>query len=206
MHEPRVFLLSPAHCAGKRAELLFRAEASFPLAQRLRTAEGVTLGEAFSFVSGLYFRGKLAYAGAFADPPAGVPPALVITTNRGLMDAEERVTLQDLRDFGRVSIDLRDPLYREPLLEGVRRLRAAAPASCRFVLLGSIATAKYVELLLDELGPNVCFPEAFVGMGDMQRGALMLRAAEAGVELPYIPAAGAIRSRAAAARRTGVAR
>ena len=85
---PRVFLLSPAHCGGKRAGLLLRAEARFPLAERLRSPGGATLGEAFSFLSGLYFRGKHAYAREFARPPAGEAGALVITNNRGLLDAE----------------------------------------------------------------------------------------------------------------------
>ena len=54
-----------------------------------------------------------------------------------------------------------------------------------------------MELLLDVAGDRLCFPEPFVGMGDMQRGSLMLRAASAGVPLPYVNAAGAVRSRAA---------
>ncbi len=58
MSVSRIFLLSPAHCGGKRAAVLLNQRAGFPLAQRLRSA-GITLGEAFSFLSGLYFRGKL---------------------------------------------------------------------------------------------------------------------------------------------------
>src|SRR5207253_9073079 len=70
MARKRVFLLSPANCNGKRAQLTLREAADFDLARRLR-AEGAPLGELFSFVSGLYFRGKLAYALRFAQPPAG---------------------------------------------------------------------------------------------------------------------------------------
>lgn len=195
MSEPRVFLLSPAHCGGKRAALLLRAEAEFPLAERFRSPAGAPLGEVFSFLSGLYFRGKMAYASAFARPPGGVPPALVITPARGLVDPSMHIGPDDLRAFARVPVNLGDPRYSEPLRASLRRL-ADAPDSCRFILLGSIATRKYVELMLEELGGRVCFPEAFVGMGDMQRGALMLRAAESGGELAYIPAAGALRSRA----------
>jgi len=65
----RIFLLSPANAGGIRAKLMLRKEATFPLALRLRDGR-LTLGEAFSFISGLYFRGKLAYATAFAQPPA----------------------------------------------------------------------------------------------------------------------------------------
>jgi len=80
----RVFLLSPANAGGKRAQLLLRQAAQFDLALRLRE-HGLPLGEAFSFISGLYFRGKLAYAGAFAAPPEGVPGVLVITACGGLL-------------------------------------------------------------------------------------------------------------------------
>src|SRR5947208_982879 len=89
----RIFLLSPAHCGGKRAGLLFNDAARFDLAQRIRQAGGVPVGEVFSFVSGLYFRGKLAYAATFGRAPRGVSPALVITTNRGLVPAQTTVTL-----------------------------------------------------------------------------------------------------------------
>ncbi len=64
----RVYLLSPAHSGGKRADLLMRDGADFELARRLRGADEVPLGEIFAFMSGLYFRGKLAYANAFARP------------------------------------------------------------------------------------------------------------------------------------------
>src|SRR5437870_2447236 len=84
----RIFLLSPAHCGGERAKLLFRPEARFELAMRLRTPQGAMIGEVFSFLSGLYFRGKMAYSGTFAKPPSGVSGRLVITTNRGLLPAD----------------------------------------------------------------------------------------------------------------------
>jgi hypothetical protein len=121
----------------------------------------------------------------------------VITTNRGLMAPETRIGPADLADFAAVPIDLREPRYREPLVRDLQRLAAAAPEECRFVLLGSVATAKYVELMLAILGERLVIPEAFPGMGDMQRGALMLRAAREGAELPYHPVAGAVLSRAA---------
>jgi hypothetical protein len=55
-----------------------------------------------------------------------------------------------------------------------------------------------VELLLTLLGDRLWFPDAFVGMGDMQRGSIMLKAAQARVPLTYVRAEGAVRSRAAA--------
>ena len=73
MAATRVFLLSPASSGGERAALLFDSRARFELAQRLRTRAGAPLGEVFSFLSGLYFRGKLTYSLTFASPPPGVP-------------------------------------------------------------------------------------------------------------------------------------
>ncbi|HEY6929256.1 MAG TPA: hypothetical protein VJA66_06235, partial [Thermoanaerobaculia bacterium] len=64
----RIFLLSPASCSGARARMLLRRQARFPLAERVRRPEGAPLGEVFSFLSGLYFRGKHTYAQAFARP------------------------------------------------------------------------------------------------------------------------------------------
>ncbi len=72
----RVFLLSPANCSGRRANMVLSERAQFDLAARLRRHHGAAIGEVFSFVSGLYFKGKLAYAQAFARPPEpGAPLA-----------------------------------------------------------------------------------------------------------------------------------
>jgi hypothetical protein len=54
------------------------------------------------------------------------------------------------------------------------------------VLLGSIASGKYVELLTSVLGRRLLFPGDFVGRGDMSRGGLMLRCAREGRELRYV--------------------
>lgn len=188
---PRVFLLSPAHSGGKRAELLLSQRARFPLAQRLRAGEGVALGEAFSFLSGLYFRGKLAYVREFARPPAGETGVQVITPDRGLLAADAPVGASDLRRFGTVDIRLDDPRYRRPLEGDLARL--ATYPDLEVVLLGSIATGKYVDVLLDVVGERLLFPTDFVGRGDMSRGALLLRAARERTELAYEPAATAVR-------------
>ena len=192
----RVFLLSPAHCGGKRAELLLDGRGRFPLAERLRTGAHVSLGEAFSFLSGLYFRGKLAYAERFARPPTGVPGVQIITTNRGLLSADSVVTMDDLRAFGATEIRADEPDYHEPLRRTVGALDAAVPAGeppPQLVLLGRVATGKYVDVLLEEKGGRMFFPVDFIGRGDMSRGALMLRAAREGLELPYRTVAGAVR-------------
>jgi hypothetical protein len=187
---PRVFLLSPAHCGGKRARLLLSGRGRFPLAERVRTAEA-TLGEAFSFVSGLYFRGKLTYATRFARPPIGEAPVQVITANRGLLPADTVVGIEDLREFGGVDIRADDLRYRTPLERDLARL--AAIPDVELVLLGSVATGKYVDVLLDVLGERLFFPSDFVGRGDMSRGALLLRAAREHTELAYEPVVGATR-------------
>ena len=188
---PRVFLLSPAHSGGKRAELLLREEARFPLAERLRGPGGASLGEAFSFLSGLYFRGKLTYARHFARPPVGLPGVQVITTNRGLLEADTPVGIADLRAFGGVEIRVEEPRYRGPLERDVARL--AGHPELEVILLGSVATGKYVDVLLDVVGERLLFPSDFVGRGDMSRGALLLRAAREQTELAYEPVASAVR-------------
>ena len=165
--------------------MLMNEGATFPLAERLR-GEGVSIGEAFAFLSGLYFRGKLTYAERFARPPHGVPGVLVITANRGLLPASATVGPADLREFGTVDIRADDPRYREPLARDLRRY--AAGEETEVVLLGSVATGKYVDVLRDVVGDRLVFPTEFLGRGDMSRGALLLRAAREGRELEYRPA------------------
>jgi len=195
---PRIFLLSPANCSGRRATLLLLPNAGFELARRLQSRRGAPLGEVFSFVSGLYFRGKLAYARRFARPPDPADPVaaggvLVITPNAGLRAADTRVTIESLRAFAAAEIAVGNPAYRRPLERGARALRAAIGEECEVVLLGSIASGKYVDLLLPIFGARLVFPPHFVGRGDMSRGGLMLRCVTAGLELEYAPIAGAVR-------------
>ena len=142
----RTFLLSPASCGGKRARILMREEAAFDLAVRLRAGEA-SLGETFAFLSGLYFRGKLAYAEVFARAAAGAKGMYVITTCCGLVAPDARVTRDELRAMGCVPIDLSDPRYRAPLERDVRQLSNAIGDAGEVVLLGSIATGKYVDIL-----------------------------------------------------------
>jgi hypothetical protein len=182
----RVFLLSPANCGGERAQLLFSTGGAFPLARQLRAEDGVPLGDVMSFVSGLYFRGKLAYAEAF-----GIP--LVITADAGLRPADTPVTLTMLRASARVDIDAANPRYRRPLEQSARAVASLLKPDDTVTLLGSIASDKYVGVLLDIFGERLTFPIDFVGRGDMSRGGLLLRCVRAGRELDYVPVAGAIR-------------
>ncbi|HEY2615566.1 MAG TPA: hypothetical protein VGI42_07630 [Chthoniobacterales bacterium] len=189
----RIFLLSPAYAGGERARMIMNERAQFELARRLRSANRPTLGEVFAFLSGLYFRGKLAYANVFAQPAPRMSGVLVITPNRGLVPAAAPIGLDDLREFGTVDIDEADPRYRKPLERDVKKLARKLTAECEVVLLGSVATGKYVDVLLKHLGERLRFPADFVGRGDMSRGGLLLRCAVDRNELPYISVAGATR-------------
>ena len=194
----RIFLLSPANCSGLRAKMVLSERAQFDLALRLRGEEGAAIGEVFAFVSGLYFKGKLAYALAFARPPDPGAEltgsgALVITPTAGLRPAETRVTADAVRAFAKVDIAANDPRYRRPLLASAKALDEEIGPECEVVLLGSIASAKYVDILTQVFGSRLLFPIDFVGRGDMSRGGLLLRCVRSGEELPYVPVEGAVR-------------
>jgi hypothetical protein len=185
---PSIFLLSPADCSGKRASLLQDPGADFELAKKLQSPEGASLGDVFAFTSSLYFRGKLAYARAFSRPPRGESGVLVITPGDGLKTPETPITVSDLHRFGRVPVDPAEKRYREPLFRDARLLASRAEADV--VLLGSIASPKYTEILIDVF-PRLLFPEDFVGRGDMSRGGLLLRCARENRELRYVALRGA---------------
>jgi hypothetical protein len=178
--------------------MILSDRATFDLAVRLRSGNAVTIGEVFSFVSGLYFRGKLTYARAFAAPPDPTSDVcgsgiFVITPNAGLRSVDTPITIAGLRAFATVDVDADNPKYRKPLERSARTLADDVGPECEIVLLGSIASSKYVEVLLGIFGTRLLFPLDFVGRGDMSRGGLMLRRAAAGQELPYVPVAGAVR-------------
>jgi hypothetical protein len=188
----RVFLLSPANVVGRRAQILLNTAASFELARRLHAGSQVTLGEAFTFMSGLYFRGKLTYARAFARPPEGVFGAYVITSNRGLLPVDTIITAEELGSFASAPIDARNTAYSIPLVRTALALASASPSDCSVVLLGSVASGKYTDHLLPIFGRNLQFPLEFVGRGDMSRGGLLLRSAAANEMLNHVPVAGAL--------------
>lgn len=199
-----IFLLSPANLSGERAKMILNPRAGFALAHAVQTAEGAPLGDVFSFVSGLYFRGKTAYAAAFGRPPEPDAGALVISAGDGFVPVNERVTAGRLRLWADVQIHERNPAFTEPLIRDAETLERAYGATSRFVLLGSVASEKYVRPLTRVFGDHLLFPSDFVGRGDMSRGALMLRAAREGAELSYEPVETAVRrGRPVAAKRPG---
>lgn len=183
MTTSRAFLLSPATAAGPRGRLL-RTSPNVALAARLRSGERVPIGEAYAFISALYFRGKLAYADCF-----GPGRTFVITPCLGLLAPSTPVGARELDALASVPIDASEPRYLEPLRRDVVRL--SREWAGEVVLLGSIASPKYTEPLIDVLGSRLVFPSTFVGRGDMSRGGVLLRAVREGQELEYIPVSGA---------------
>jgi hypothetical protein len=189
----RIFFLSPPNCAGLRARALLEERSRSEVAARLSSAEGVNLGDVATYLSSLYFRGKLAYALRFGQAYGSRHAAQVITPDRGLVAADARIGLHDLRGFAAVPIDLSEPRYVEPLVKSAEALQQEYRGGCEVILLGSIATGKYVDCLLPIFGEKLLFPADFVGRGDMSRGGLMLRCAASGEELRYIAVRDAVR-------------
>lgn len=179
-----VFLLSPASCAGRRAQILLRSQTS-PLTARLANG-GAPLGEVFTFMSSLYFRGKLAYASRFGR-------AFVIAPGRGLLPADVLIRVEDLQQMAMVPVDESEPAFRDPLVRDATELHRGIGPDDRVVLLGSVATDKYVGPLLDVFGDRLLFPATFAGRGDMSRGGLLLRCAQSGTPLDCVPVRGAVR-------------
>jgi hypothetical protein len=185
----QVFLLSPARADGRRAQLLTRPQAAFELARQTQIGDA-RLADVFAFCSGLYFRGKLAYGQRFARPPAQIAGVQVITSTRGLLPAETRIGVDELREFVTVSVAADETRFTGPLR---RSAEALARATCDVILLGSIAAGKYVDCLLPILGDRLFFPSEFVGRGDMSRGSLLLKCVQRNEELNYVPVGGATR-------------
>lgn len=186
-----LFLLSPATLNGLRAKQLMSLRAKFELALRYRSERGVEIGDAFAFMSALYFRGKIAYARRFAvpSPVIGGDGIFVITSGYGLVPPDWRITEERMKRMQKIDIDMSTRNYVKPLKEHAtllaRALDAEGDPEAQVVLLGSVATGKYVDVLWPILGNRLRFPSAFAGLGDMARGGLMLRAAREGKELQY---------------------
>ena len=166
--------------------MLLSPTAAFALATQLRTT-GAPIGDVFSFLSGLYFRGKLGYARAF-----GVT-ALVMTSDMGLVPPERTISRVDIERFATVDLAKADQRFLAPLRRDAEQLDDSLSPDASVVLLGSIASDKYVGTLLDVFGERLLFPSDFVGRGDMSRGGLLLRQVASNTELEYVPVLGAVR-------------
>jgi hypothetical protein len=156
-------------------------------------AGGAQLADVFTYLSSLYFRGKFAYGQRFGEGSATVPGVLVITPNRGLMQPSQQLTMAEFDELGKAEVRAANAAYADPLRRDAAAIEAHLGASAEVVLLGSIATGKYIEPLLDVFGQRLLFPRDFVGRGDMSRGALLLRCARDGTELEYASVASSTR-------------
>jgi hypothetical protein len=172
--------------------MLMREEAEFDLAVRLR-AGTASIAEVYAFISGLYFRGKIAYMDAFSAAPASVPPAVVIVPGMGLVPPDTIISRDQLQAIANTRMDLENEAYTGPFLRDAAQLDQRSGPGCQYVLLGSIATEKYTRTLLDVFGERLLFPAEFVGRGDMSRGGLMLRCVRTAEELSYVAVQGAVR-------------
>jgi hypothetical protein len=182
---PTLFLLSPARSGGPRATQLANSSGELGGQLRAGTAE---LGDVFAWLSALYFRGKLAYARAFADPSPGAASVLVMAPVLGLRSPETAIATNHLRAMGELEVE--SEAYVVQLRKDALAINTEIQVDTQIVLLGSIASGKYVDTLIDVFGARLVFPEAFVGRGDMSRGGMMLRAAKSGEELVYAMVAG----------------
>lgn len=166
---------------GLRAKQLMSPRAQFEAAQMYRSAEGVPIALAFAFMSALYFRGKIAYALHFG----GVENTYVIAPGFGLVPPDWRITTERMKVLQRTPVDLTKRTYRKPLEREAKALAKRIDDDTRVVLLGSVASGKYVDVLWPIFGDRLMFPAIFAGLGDMSRGGLLLRAMRANRELEY---------------------
>lgn len=185
----QLFLLSPASLNGIRAKQVMSPRAGFEVARQYRSNEGVPIADAFAFMSALYFRGKIAYSRRFAAPPPAVGGhgIFVIAPGFGLVPPDWRITSERMARLRRTDVDLSKRNYVRPLREHAAVLADAIDDDTRVILLGSVATGKYVDVLWPIFGNRLRFPAVFAGLGDMSRGGLMLRAVRENRELEYVP-------------------
>lgn len=141
-----------------------------------------------AFMSALYFRGKIAYAERFAQPGPSMegPGIFIIAPGFGLVPPDWRIDADRIGKLRKTPIDIRNRSYRKPLVDAAQALAEQLSPSALVILLGSVATGKYVDLLWPLFGDRLRFPRRFAGIGDMSRGAMMLRAAQSGEELEYV--------------------
>jgi hypothetical protein len=144
--------------------------------------EGAPLGEVFTFLSGLYFRGKLEYARRFASEEAG-GAIHIITMTDGLMSPDRIISTADLDRFAQCEEG--SVASRQTLEQSARAVRDACSPHADVVLLGSVGTGKYADVLLPIFGDRLLFPRDILHIGQLARGALFLRHAREGNELEY---------------------
>ncbi|MEP6692288.1 MAG: hypothetical protein ABJD07_14095 [Gemmatimonadaceae bacterium] len=181
----RIFILSPATAHGKKGRVLLEHPPRTPVAKELRE-HGMPIGSVFRYLSGLYFNGKLAYARAFAQPPASMREGVyILTTTDGLVPAETRISTADLERFA--GAELGNPAGRAALDASARELARAMGNACDIVFLGSVAGDKYTGLLEPVFRDRLIFPRELLNRGQLARGALLLTCVIEERELDYAP-------------------
>jgi hypothetical protein len=171
----KIFLLSPANASGKRAGYLTSGKSS--LSTEFRSTEGCALSEAYAFMSSLYFRGKLAYSQKYGDQ------SFIITPGFGLVSLDWKLTASRFSQIRETQVSAKSPVYVDPFRRDAEKIAAL---DSQIILLGSIATGKYLDVLKPIFGSNLFYPEKFKSLGDMSRGAMMLNSCREGVELDYV--------------------
>lgn len=183
-----LFVLSPASLTGVRGERIVSGRGHTPLVGTLRRGGSAPLGDVYAAISSLYFGGKRDYARHFARAPGKTRDIFVITPSRGLLPLDAPVDLDLLRAFRRSPIDLAESRYVRPLLDTATALRERLASHGDVVLLGSIATSKYLEPLGEVFSDRLLFPRDFLGRGSLSRGSVLRKAVAANRELEYVSA------------------
>ena len=145
---------APGGCSGRTADPIWRNVSAGPAR---------ALGDVFSFLSALYFRGKLAYAQAFSCPPSDCPGIFIVTPTAGLVPHDTLIRLPKLRGFSRVPIHVKNRLYYSSLRRTAKKLASRIGSDCEVVLLGSLASRKYLEILSPIFGSRLIIPAEFIG-------------------------------------------
>lgn len=162
------------------------------LARRLR-AGSASLGEVFSFLSGLYFRGKLEYALTFARSVNGETREVhIITMIDGLVSPDTLISATDLDRYADYQGSA--PAPTSPLEATARALRDRVGQDAEVVLLGSVGTGKYTDVLTPIFGRRLLFPRDVLHAGQLARGAIFLQRARERQELEYVPVADIVRT------------
>ena len=94
----------------------------------------------------------------------------MIVPGHGLRPPETVFSPEQLRATAHIDVDEDNPVHHDALLAAAASLDRATGHQCSFVLLGSVASAKYTTALLKVLDHRLLFPAEFVGRGDMSRG------------------------------------
>src|SRR5437667_11077036 len=110
-----------------------------------------------------------------------------MTPTRVRVDAKKRIPLDYLCEFATVDIHEDNSRYRLPIERDAQLLAQTLPVESEVILLGSIATGKYVDVLMAIFRDRLRFPSEFIGRGDMSRSGLMLRCAMDRQDVSYVP-------------------